>query len=180
MSELPADRVGLYEAILGRARHPDNSPLSADGLCKTAWSLWLAGERRLKAKEHLQPDEIKAFRDEGVDVLSSVGSDTFEFRHDQMRAYLAARWALDSPSSIPATLHLLGDDDRIWKLPKGDQEEVWHFLADMLLARSTASEDLQDIWRFASEDASRGLLQEAIQQVAMPRGFHFSTQRVRA
>ncbi len=170
--ELPANRLGLYQAILGRVRAGDETPVKEDSLCRTAWDLWLAGERRLSEGGHLQSDEIERLRAGNLEVLRAVGGDVYEFRHDQMRAYLAARWAVHHSPPFPGILSWL-EDKTIWKLGRSDQQEVWGFLAE-IIGESEGFEAAQEIWKFSIKSPERGYLQHALQRVADQKGWAFS------
>jgi hypothetical protein len=59
-------------------------------------------------------------------VVVPRGSAEWEFRHDLMRAYLAARYASTSNVSLALA------DERIWRLNDADQSMLFHFLVKLL------------------------------------------------
>jgi hypothetical protein len=88
-----------------------------------------------------------------------------EFRHDQMRAFLAALWLAEESPSITA-LQKVATEARAFALNEQDQEELWGFLAPLL----KSAEDIQELWRFANDDPERAWLTAALQSEADRRG----------
>ena len=86
LDRLPNNRLGLYEAILDAVRLPDGSPYPVDRLSQAAWRMWCDGERKLK-EAYLSADLLDPLRGESNRVVRTLDGATFEFRHDQMRAY---------------------------------------------------------------------------------------------
>jgi hypothetical protein len=56
---LPTDRLDLYRLILDTIRTPSGAQYSEEGLCKAAWSMWSAGERKLVAGKHLDQEPAR-------------------------------------------------------------------------------------------------------------------------
>jgi hypothetical protein len=157
LDRLPDDRTGLYEAILAAARLPDGLPYPVDRLCKAAWRMWRDGERKLKADgTYLPADLLEPLRSEGNRVVRTLGGETFEFRHDQMRGYLAARWAVVHEV---APVRLFEEDAAIWRLGRSEQEVVWGFAADLIEPECGI-----ELWRWATRDPERVVLQHALQK----------------
>jgi ligand-binding sensor domain-containing protein len=164
---LPADRTALYRAMLTRARGPDGQPLRLEGLKKVAWSM--VTERR----RNIQPDDekllgvgtLQALEKEGLRIIQTLGAGR-EFRHDQMRAFLAALWLVEE-TPTPHALQMEVSDAGAFALNRRDQEELWRFVASML----SAAEDIEALWLFADEDpAERAILLAALQVEADNRG----------
>jgi hypothetical protein len=159
---LPADRVELYRAMLARARGADGQPPRLVGLKQLAWKM--VTERR---REIMQEDEkqlgmgtLGAVLREGVRIVRQVGA-FYEFRHDQMRAFLAALWLIDE-MSLPA-LKKAVINAAAFTLNRKDQEELWGFLAPLL----ASAEDLKEMWHFANEEpVDRAILVAALQAEA--------------
>lgn len=56
-----------------------------------------------------------------------------EFRHDQMRAFLAALWLVEETPTLSA-LEKAATDAEAFALNRRDQEELWRFLAALLVS----------------------------------------------
>ena len=115
---LPENRLCFYHAILAAVTLPDRSPYPEDELCRVAWEMWRKGERQLR-RDRLPEDRLQPLLQERTKVLRVIGEGVYEFRHDQMRAYLAARWVQHRSPSTEAMLGWLGDEE-IWRIgPEG-------------------------------------------------------------
>lgn len=154
---LPDDRHGLYDAILAAVRMPDGSPYPLEQLCGAAWRMWRDDQRKLKADgTYLRTDLLEPLRDEGNRVLRTFDGETFEFRHDQMRGYLAAQWAVVHEV---APVRLFEADAEIWRRARCEQEMVWGFAAGLVDPEQGA-----ELWRWATRDPERVVLQHALQE----------------
>ncbi len=156
---LPTDRLGLYRLILDSIRLPDASPYPEEQLCKAAWDMWVAGERTLEAGKQIAEDLVLPLLSESQKVLRIIDGQRFEFRHDQMRAYLAGRWAAEHEVR---PISLFESETAIWRLSRKEQEEVWSFFAEMLVAKNLHS--AADVWKWATRDPDTVILQHALQQ----------------
>ena len=107
---LPVDRVGLYRAMLARASGPDGQPLRLEGLKQLAWTMMIQRRRRIVPDDEkaLGVGTLNALEREGLRIVRSIGTE-HEFRHDQMRAFLAALWLVEETPTLPA---LAEDRDR--------------------------------------------------------------------
>jgi len=171
LDQLPVSRLHLYQTIMSRVRLADGRTFDDAALCRMAWDLWRAGNRRIRAGQDLTTSQVGQLRSTEAAVLSAVGGGTYEFRHDQMRAFLAARWVVSHSASIGGMLKWL-DDDGIWALGRTDQEEMWNFLAQMV-AGERGLEAAEEVWKFATDKVERALLQHALQREAQARGWAF-------
>jgi hypothetical protein len=155
---LPSDRVALYRAMLARAIGPDSQPLALEGLKQLAWTMIMQRRRRIVPDDEkvLSVGMISALGREGLRIVRSVGAE-HEFRHDQMRAFLAALWLVEETPTLPA-LQKTATDAGAFALNRRDQEELWGFVAQLL-----APADIETMWRFASEDSECGILVRALQ-----------------
>jgi hypothetical protein len=156
---LPTDRLGLYRLILSTIRLPDGTQFPEENLCKAAWAMWSDGERKLEVGKHIGEDLLGPLVQEGQKVLRTLGGQRFEFRHDLMRAYLAARWAAYHDANPEG---LLDQKKAIWRLSYKEQDEVWNFFADMIVA--TKLPIAIKLWKWATEDSDRVILQHALQR----------------
>jgi hypothetical protein len=164
---LPRDRVMLYRAMLARASGSDGQPLALEGLKQLAWTMMIQRRRRIAPDDEkaLGVRTLSALEREGLRIVRSVGAE-HEFRHDQMRAFLAALWLVDEMPTLPA-LQKIAIDAGAFELNRRDQEELWGFVAPLL----TPNADLETLWRFASDDPiERGILLDALQAEADKRG----------
>ena len=162
---LPADRLGLYELILDAIRMPDGAAFPEESLCKAAWAMWRDGERKLEAGKHLDEDLLEPLTHENQKVLRILDGQQYEFRHDQMRAYLAARWAARHEAQ---PIGLFESECAIWRLSRKQQEEVWDFFADMLVAERP--KDAIKLWKWSTDHPDRVILQHALQRLLKQAG----------
>ena len=164
---LPGDRVALYRAMLARASGPDGQPLRLEGLEQLAWTMMIQRRRRILPDDEnaLGVGTLHALEREGLRIVRSIGVER-EFRHDQMRAFLAALWLVEETPTLTA-LQKTATDAGAFGLNRRDQEELWGFVAPLL----TSTADLQALWHFASDDPiERAILLTALQAEADKRG----------
>ena len=160
LNRLPSTRSGLYQTILD-ALGPEY-PLVE--LAALAWKMWLTGQRELPHGKGTDERVIQPLERENRKIIRRLSREVAEFRHDQMRAYLAAYWLVEQAANAEAMLiHL--KDDQVWRVPARDQDEVWPFVAALL-----PSELLSPIWTFTLSAQERVRLQHAIQDEADRRG----------
>jgi hypothetical protein len=108
---------------------------------------------------------LRELEREGLRIVQSIGAER-EFRHDQMRAFLAALWLVEETPNSRA-LQKTATDAGALGLNRRDQEELWGFVAPLL----TSNADLETLWLFASDDPiERGILLDALQADADKRG----------
>jgi hypothetical protein len=104
-------------------------------------------------------------QEKGLGVVRSIGAER-EFRHDQMRAFLAALWLVEETPTLPA-LQKTATDAGAFGLNRRDQEELWGFVAPLL----TSGADIEALWLFANENPiERAILLAALQAEADRRG----------
>jgi len=145
---LPRNRIALYQAMLGRTTASDGQPMRLEGLKQLAWTMVTQRRREISSDDVklLGAGNLRALTKEGIRIVRPVGA-THEFRHDQMRAFLAALWLFEEQPNMPA-LEKASTDGGAFALNRGDQEELWQFLAALL----TSAEDVKELWWFANED----------------------------
>jgi|SRR5271166_229175 len=162
----PSDRVALYRAMLARANGPDGRPLRLEGLEQLAWTMVTHRRRRIVADDEkgLGVATLQALEKKGVRIVQPIGPE-HEFRHDQMRAFLAALWLVEESPTLPA-LQKTVVEAGAFGLNRRDQEELWSFVAPLL-----TSTDLEALWRFANGDPVEwAILVAALQAEADQRG----------
>ena len=164
-AKLPADRVTLYRTMLARAIGPEGEPLRLEELKQLAWTMVTQRRRRITPNDVvlLPVGTLPALEKEGVRIVRPIGTE-HEFRHDQMRAFLAALWLIEETPGLLA-LQKAVTAAGAFALNRREQEELWGFVAPLLTSR-----DLEALWRFANEDPERGILEHALQPEADKRG----------
>jgi hypothetical protein len=159
---LPHGRSGLYRAVLRRATRGDGEPLDLLPLRRLAAKLIVEGRREFSFAEGQDLGEgvAAALSSDGVRVMRRVGR-SWEFRHDQMRAFLAASsLAEDTPTLTQLVARI--EEEKMLRLRRDDQEALWGFLADLL-----GDEDVKELWVYAQRNpGQRGLMQAALQRTA--------------
>ena len=166
-ASLPHDRVMLYRAMLARASGLDGQPLRLEGLEQLAWTMVTQRRRRIVADDDkvLGLGTLQALGREGLRIVRPIGPE-HEFRHDQMRAFLAALWLVEETPTL-AALQRSASDAGAFGLNRRDQEELWGFVAPLL----TSTGDLEGLWHFANDDpVERVILLAALQTGADQRG----------
>lgn len=160
---LPNTRLLLYHATIDNVERKSNGCANTERISKLAWELWKTGSRQFSADESITPSTIAPWRD--ANVLVSRGPQ-YAFRHDLIRAYLAAHWAKHFSASVSVTCERLNNTD-IWDMSPDDQRTVFQFLAELL----TSEDELLHVGQFAmSEPNVRSELLAAIQLSARKRG----------
>jgi hypothetical protein len=159
---LPPDRLGLYKLILAAIRMADGSQFPEERLCKAAWNIWCAGERESKMGRVLDEQLLIPLIREGQKVLRIIEGQQFEFRHDQMRAYLAARWA------AYYEVHPIGLFEKETAIWRRSCKAVWDFFAEMFAFER--QKDTIAAWKWSTEHPDRVLLQHALQNALREAG----------
>ena len=155
---LPENRMGLYEAMLAKATGDDSGAYPLADLCGIAWTAWSCGLRRLVLGDDIPAHLLEPLRAEGVRIMRAVDDNVFEFRHDQMRGYLAGRWAaLHEVSPV----NLFESTESIWRIERGEQQLVWGFFAELI-----SPERGLVVLEWATLKAERAELQVALRRIA--------------
>ena len=150
--KLPATRAELYDAML----KPAGKDYAVAELCGVAWGAWVAGRRDLRPGDNIPAALLEPLKRSGVRVVRTQDGEVWQFRHDQMRAYLAARWAAVEEVS---PVDLFAATPVIWRLSRSEQQMVWEFFARLL------DEDAnRRVLAWADEDAERAELQVALRR----------------
>jgi hypothetical protein len=142
---LPADRMGLYAAVI-EAGWPiaDDENARREQQAKTAAAAWrMVSERKAnedmrriksdKSDADLLPARLlQALADHRpVRLVRRAGSNAFEFVHDQMHAYLAARWFAQDGWSVGELEKMVGGSS-IWAQSPDARRILWGFAAALL------------------------------------------------
>jgi len=144
-AKLPADRMGLYAAVI-EAGWPDvPEDVRQEQQSRTAAAAWrMVSERKPNENmRRLKPDVdppanlLVALADapkndnRPVRLIRRVGAGAFEFVHVQMHAYLAARWfAQDGFSTTELEKMIAGST--IWIQTADARRILWGFAAVLL------------------------------------------------
>lgn len=151
---LPKSRIELYEAIIACIQKPDGSPYPIVEIESLSWGLLLEGKRQFDGKG-VNRELLQALQNENNPVARKLGGVDFEFRHDQMRSYLAARWIVVSSAD---TIEMLQTTPELWKLPKPEQLSLWQFVVEL-----TENENLELLYQWSlRRPEMRVMLQSAI------------------
>jgi hypothetical protein len=162
---LPTTRVDLYREVLATMRHPDGIRAPLDDIQSIAWTMVATQTRAVEVSE-IQKGGAKLFEalvSSKIPLVQVLG-ESMEFRHDQMRAFLAAEWLSENSPQVSALIARLLDSP-IWKSGRRDQGDLWQFLALIIPV-----EWVEELWRFAASDPSRGYLQCELQHRAEREG----------
>jgi hypothetical protein len=157
--KLPSNVLKLYDSLFywAAALYSDDYPMQA--VAQFAWNCWKQVKRRFKADETLSVDRLKPLQSAGIVV--GRGTD-FEFRHDLMRGYLAACWAVKYAAASAVTVERLREKE-IWNLSPSDQESVFTFLTRLIETK----EDLRLVGEFAAKEPQvRVVLLECVKKAA--------------
>ncbi len=163
---LPGNRKALYRMMLARAEGPDGRALPLEGLKQLAWTMVTQRRRRITQNDAhlLSAASLRALAREGLRIVWPIGAD-YEFRHDQMRAFLAALWLVEETPTIPV-LERTVTEAKAFDLNSRDQEELWGFVAPLL----NSSSDLEAMWNFSNGNPmERAILLAALQYEADER-----------
>ncbi len=157
---LPHSRLALYESMLSSVSSVDGTPYRAEALCEISWKMWAEGRRDLTPGQNISEPLFNPLIEKRVKIVQTLDGEHYEFRHDQMRGYLAARWAAVHEVS-PINLFKKAQPD-IWRIQRGDQQVVWEFFAEMIEPAEGAK-----ILHWSTLEAERAALQVALRRVAL-------------
>jgi hypothetical protein len=180
-SPLPSDRIGLYAAVV-RAGWPTTSKEAmTEEQERTSAAAWrMVSERKPNEdKRRLKPDVdldkrlLDALADaperdkRPVRLVRRVG-DSYEFVHDQMHAFLAARWFAQVGFTI-AELKKMVAGSTIWTDTRSAREILWTFAAALL-----DNERLIPLWELVDNEEEWNTLRLALKREAERRGLRRS------
>ncbi len=164
---LPKDRISLYNATMDFAASQFEGIYHWDVVCRHAWNLWKTGQRRFQSGAELTAALTTPLLQAKIIVPRG---DQYEYRHDLMRGYLAASWAVDHAASIEVTCRRLSEDD-LWNLSPSEQDLVFPFVANLIQSPA----DLQAVAQFAASSVEqRTRLLVAVQEVAASKSWKVS------
>ena len=161
--EIPSSRLGLYDKMLGLARNRDGTPYPVARLCGVAWKTWVAGRRDLVPSDNMPGELLAPLRDQAVRLVATQDGTRWQFRHDQMRGYLAARWAAIEEVS---PMDLFKKTPDVWRLERSEQRIVWEFFADLIGAKEGSP-----VLDWSTLAVERAELQVALRSVAQSDGW---------
>jgi hypothetical protein len=174
----PANRESLYGAYVEFAWPESDSRLSL--MEAAAWrTLSRSGpnqdKRRLAPGIDAPKDLLKLLslgRQQGenrVRLVRPAGT-SYEFVHDQMNAYLAARWLIQELADISTVLEEIRNVE-IWRESRETQESLWTFVSS-LVDRDT----LESLWLFSADEDRRVVLRRSLESRAAIEGWALTLQ----
>ena len=180
-TRLPHDRIGLYRAAVTEAWPEGDQRLEL--LQAAAWKL-ISERGPNEDKRRLMPDvdapkdlleRLEAVRERSGRSIRLIrrAPPGYEFVHDQMNAYLAARWFADRPTV--ATMKDLLQLTKLWQDGLEAQRTLWGFIAAML-----DRAQLETLWIFAGDDDRRAVLGRALAERAEREGWPLTRPPVKA
>lgn len=122
VAHFPEDRLGLYLMIAEKAFDSDRR-LAQMGYA-FAWKLWLENRREF-ADGEVAKALLNRISASDLSMTRMVDGTHREFRHDQMRGYLAAMHVITSANPIGT----LEADEKDWPRASSEQDVVFGFLA---------------------------------------------------
>jgi hypothetical protein len=177
-AEIPTDRMGLYAAVInaGWPDVPEETRMEQQSL--TAAAAWrMVSERkpnedmrRLKPDVDLPANLLIALADapekdnRSVRLVRRVGAGLFEFVHDQMHAYLAARWFAQVGFSA-AELEKMVAGSTIWTHAPDARRTLWGFAVALL-----DNDHLTELWARIEDKEEWDVLRRALKAEAERRG----------
>jgi hypothetical protein len=175
---LPADRMRLYEAVISAGWPDVTEETRREQLNRTAAAAWrMVSERkpnedmrRLKSDIDLAADLLMALADapekdrKPVRLIRRVAGGDFEFVHDQMHAYLAARWLAQDGFSV-TELGKMIEASTIWTQAPAERRTLWGFAATLL-----DDERLIALWARVEDKEDWDTLRRSLKTEAERRG----------
>jgi hypothetical protein len=187
-AKLPADRMGLYAAVIeaGWPGLPESERREQQNL--TAAAAWrMVSERkpnedmrRIKPDVDLPSELLVGLADapkaygRSVRLIRRVGAGAFEFVHDQMHAYLAARWFAQDGIST-AELEKMVAGSTIWTQTPEARRILWGFAAALL-----DDERLLELWARVEDKEEWDVLRRGLKAEAGRRGLPASQMKMLA
>jgi hypothetical protein len=175
-AELPTDRMGLYAAVIQAGWPNVSDEVRNEQQSLTAAAAWrMVSERKPNEDmRRLRPDvdlpasllialaDVSEKDNRSVRLVRRAGPDAFEFVHDQMHAYLAARWFAQAGFS-PIELEKMLAGSTIWTQAPDARRILWGFAAALLdserlielLARVEDKEEWDTLRRALKAEAER-------------------------
>jgi hypothetical protein len=140
---LPTDRAGLYLAVVNAAwpgGAPDELAEQQLRVAAAAWTM-VSGRKPHEDLRRMKPGDglgdllerlAMAPEREGrpIRLVRRVGA-AYEFVHDQMHAYLAARWFTQDGLEVETLVKML-EASTIWSHPKPARSALWSFIVALL------------------------------------------------
>ena len=175
---LPADRLELYAAVIAAGWPEVNEEMRREQLNRTSAAAWrMVSERkanedmrRLKPNVDLASDLLVGLSDapendrKPVRLIRRVAGGDFEFVHDQMHAYLAARWFTQDAFGV-TELEKMIRESTIWTQASEERRTLWSFAAALL-----DDERLISVWARVEDKEDWDVLRRALKAEAERRG----------
>jgi len=158
--EQPADRLGLYKLVVESACTRLGVDRLIFDLMDESWRLWVNGERFLKPGASLDESELDRLAVQRPRLLNKKSGNQFQFRHDAMRAYLAARRLAAMSDNMDGTEKAL--ENAQWTgRSRESQSDFWAFYVTLI----EDSALIQRLFSFAvARPSLQGLQGEILRQ----------------
>jgi hypothetical protein len=145
-AELPADRMELYAEVISKGWPEASEEKRREQQSRLAAAAWrMVSERkpnedmrRLKPDDDLAAGLLEALAADApekekkpVRLLRRVGGTAFEFVHDQMHSYMAARWFAQDGFSVTDLENMVASST-IWTHAPDARRTLWDFAAALL------------------------------------------------
>ena len=175
---LPVDRPALYEAALCAgwpSVEEHRLPEQMQQLSAIAWTLVATRKphqdtRRIDAAEFCASELLNAIAEapdkesRPVRLIRRVSS-SFEFVHDQMHAYLAARWLARSGFGLDEIEKQI-ESSTVWLRTREECRTLWNFVALLL-----SDDDLIALWKQVDDREEWDILRRELKAEASDRRF---------
>jgi hypothetical protein len=165
--EYPLDRLSIYKSMVELSLPSDIRDYPLYSICRQAWSLWKSGERTFSLDDKLTQAIVDPLVHSKLVIERGV---KYEFRHDLIRAFLAANWAVLHATNIEQTKECLSEPE-VFSLSASEQDLVFPFLVRLI-----KDEDILDITNYSLENPGlRSRLLMAISELTKERNLEIGT-----
>jgi hypothetical protein len=175
---LPSDRMGLYDIVVRSGWPRVSAEAYRDQLDRASAAAWRIvserkpneDKRRFVPNVDLAQDLLEALAEAPerhrtpVRLMRKVGT-AFEFVHDQMHSFLAARWFTQKDFNCKE-LQAMVASSTIWSDSSPARRTLWNFAAAML-----DDERLLSLWQRVEDQDEWDILRRELKREAEHRGY---------
>lgn len=166
--DIPSDRMSLYKCMIKSSIPQTYIDYPLHSICRKAWSQWKDGERAFELDNSVTNQIIEPLLKSKVVVRKS---DKYEFRHDLIRAFLAANWATVYSTNIEQTMECLSES-KVFTLSSSEQDLVFPFLVRLI-----DKENIVPLTNYALKDPNmRSRLLLSLSNLAKELNLEFETK----
>ena len=177
LSTLPSDLLGLYSMVVsaGWPNAPDEVKREQqDRMAAAAWHMVSdrmpnEDKRRLDGLETSLLESLADAPERNARPVRLVRrrAAAFEFVHDQMHAYMAARWFAQDGFEVEQLERMIAES-KIWSDTKSAREVLWTFASALL-----DDDRLLSLWVRVDDNDDWNVLRLALKKEAERRGLQF-------